>query len=153
MMEPIVKTVRVECSPERAFEVFTAEIGRWWPADKYSLTGKTGVSSPTVLMEPFAGGRLQEVEDNGTVHQWGFVRLYQPHSALSIAWQLSGTDCEPTIIDVTFEADGDGTRVCLSHHNWQALGDRAVEVREKHFNGWEDVFVQGYYRLCAGLPA
>jgi hypothetical protein len=28
---PVRKTVRVKASPQRAFEVFTAGIDRWWP--------------------------------------------------------------------------------------------------------------------------
>jgi uncharacterized protein YndB with AHSA1/START domain len=31
MPAPVRKSVRVNAPPERAFEVFTAGIGRWWP--------------------------------------------------------------------------------------------------------------------------
>jgi hypothetical protein len=28
--------VTVPCTPERAFQLFTEEMGTWWPADSYS---------------------------------------------------------------------------------------------------------------------
>jgi hypothetical protein len=29
---PVVKSVSVKAAPKRAFELFTCEMGRWWPA-------------------------------------------------------------------------------------------------------------------------
>ena len=34
---PVRKSLRVECTPERAFEVFTAEVGTWWPTRTHSI--------------------------------------------------------------------------------------------------------------------
>ena len=39
-IQPIHKTLVVNCSPERAFEVFTREVGTWWPLHEYSIGGK-----------------------------------------------------------------------------------------------------------------
>ena len=36
-VEAVRKSLFVECSPERAFEVFTREIGAWWPTQSYSI--------------------------------------------------------------------------------------------------------------------
>jgi len=36
-LAPVVKTVHVGCSVERAFEVFTREIDSWWPLDRHAL--------------------------------------------------------------------------------------------------------------------
>ena len=33
----IRKTIHVDASPERAFEVFTRRIGSWWPLETHAL--------------------------------------------------------------------------------------------------------------------
>lgn len=37
VVAPVVKSVHVTCSPEHAFEVFTREIGSWWPLETHAL--------------------------------------------------------------------------------------------------------------------
>lgn len=38
-MEPLVIDTRVDCSPRRAFEVWTVKTSRWWPAD-HTVSGE-----------------------------------------------------------------------------------------------------------------
>jgi len=38
-IEAVRKSIVVNCSPERAFEVFTREVGSWWPLNEYSIGG------------------------------------------------------------------------------------------------------------------
>ncbi len=38
MLDPIVKTIEVPCSQEKAFAVFVKEMGSWWPLDKRSMS-------------------------------------------------------------------------------------------------------------------
>jgi hypothetical protein len=52
--EPILKTIVVAVSPERAFQVFTEEMSTWWPLASRHI-GK--VEAKTVVMDPFVGGR------------------------------------------------------------------------------------------------
>ena len=47
-----------------------------------------------------------------------------------------------------FLADDDGTRVVLTHHGWERLGDRAAEARGSYAEGWLSV-LEGYAALCA----
>src|SRR5262249_8589963 len=37
LIAPVEKTVRVACAPARAFEVFTAQIARWWPLATHTV--------------------------------------------------------------------------------------------------------------------
>ena len=50
---PVRKSIRVNAEPARAFEVFTAGLGRWWPRDKG--IGKLPMKS--AVMETRLGGR------------------------------------------------------------------------------------------------
>ena len=56
---PISHTVEVKTPPARAFELFTAQMGRWWPSKK------TIARNPfaEIVMEPRAGGRWYERDE------------------------------------------------------------------------------------------
>ena len=59
MPAPVRKSVRVNAPPDRAFEVFTTGIGRWWPKSHH-----IGASElETHVIEPKAG----EIEVGGNV--------------------------------------------------------------------------------------
>ncbi len=50
---PVRKTLTVRATPERAFAVFAAGMGQWWP--KSHSLGKSPLHD--VRIEPRAGGR------------------------------------------------------------------------------------------------
>ena len=53
---PVRKTVTVDADQKRAFDIFTARHGTWWPS-----TYHIGTSDyETAVIEPFAGGRWFE---------------------------------------------------------------------------------------------
>ena len=58
---PIVQTVEVKASPERAFEAFTGSMGDWWPKGM-TIGGSHHVA---VVIEPRAGGRWFERDAEG----------------------------------------------------------------------------------------
>jgi len=57
-VEAVRKSLVVECSPERAFEVFTREVGSWWPLHVHSIGGNEMIepsvrsSTPQVASTP-----------------------------------------------------------------------------------------------------
>ena len=55
-IEPVHKTVVVRCSPERAYEVFTREIGTWWPLGSHSIGGETITEGASSSATPTAAG-------------------------------------------------------------------------------------------------
>jgi hypothetical protein len=59
---PIRKTLRVRAPQARAFEIFMAGMGRWWPK------GHSLLQSPQrdVVVEPRAGGRWYEIGEDGS---------------------------------------------------------------------------------------
>jgi hypothetical protein len=49
MVDPIRETVTVRCSPERAFQLFTEMMDRWWPVDE--LTGRERIQGADQFTE------------------------------------------------------------------------------------------------------
>ncbi len=45
-------------------------------------------------------------------------------------------------VEIEFMATADGTRVVLTHTNWEAYGDKASEVRSSYDRGWDCVLGQ-----------
>ena len=69
------KSVFVQAPIEKAFEVFTTDIGSWWPHKTHSISGEKAVS---VSMETRMGGRLFETDNEGTEHDWGVITAWEP---------------------------------------------------------------------------
>jgi uncharacterized protein YndB with AHSA1/START domain len=127
---PVRKSVIVATGVERAFEVFTAGIARWWPA-----THSIGRSpQKEVILEPCAGGRWYERGEDGSECTWGKVLAWEPPARLLLAWQIDGRwTYDPaflTEVEVTFTALGaTETRVELEHRNLERYGDKLEAVR------------------------
>ena len=69
----VEKSVTVSVPIERAFEVFTAEIGTWWPLRTHAVDTE---HSETVVMEARVGGRLFECTLSGKEHVWGTIAAW-----------------------------------------------------------------------------
>jgi uncharacterized protein YndB with AHSA1/START domain len=124
------KSVTVDADRERAFDVFTARHGTWWPS-----TYHIGTSAyRTAVIEPFVGGRWFERGVDGAEADWGKVLVWDPPQRLVLAWQITPDfQFDPdlvTEIDVRFEAIGPNqTRVELEHRYFDRFGARAAEMR------------------------
>ena len=71
---PIIQTVSVKLSPDRAFALFAARMGDWWSK------GKTIGKNPhrAIVLEPQPGGRWYEEDEAGTQCDWGKVIAWEP---------------------------------------------------------------------------
>jgi uncharacterized protein YndB with AHSA1/START domain len=152
-VEPVRKTIRVQATPARAFEVFTAGMSRWWmPTHSISPT-KTPIAE--VVIEPRAGGRWYERGTDGSECEWGRVLTWEPPTRLVLAWQIDAQwRFDPmllTEVEVRFDAQPSGTtEVTLEHRRLERLGDAATGVRARLASpgGWSGL-LERYARAFA----
>lgn len=137
---PVRKTVLVPATPQRAFDVFTAGIDRWWP--KSHGIGATPVLQS--IIEPFVGGRWYSKHADGAEVVVGHVLVWQPAERFVCSWEVSA-DWKPDArvafaseVEVRFSAERDGgTRVELEHRNFERMGAAGGEkMRSDVDGGW-----------------
>lgn len=138
------RTITVSASQERAFDVFTAQFGAWWPRD-YQI-GPSPMRD--FIMEPKPGGRWYELDEDGTQCDTGHVVAYEPPARLVLSWQLNQQfqyDPDPahaSEVEVRFIAEGPSqTRVELEHRGFErhGAGTEAVRAAMDAPNGWTAV--------------
>jgi hypothetical protein len=113
----VIVALRVRASPDRAFEVFTREIGAWW---RHSPMFRFTPREPGVLS--FEDGRLIETRSGGKVFEIGKVRVWEPGRRLVVGWrQAAFTPDQATEVEVVFEPVGEETRVRVTHTGWDTV--------------------------------
>jgi uncharacterized protein YndB with AHSA1/START domain len=130
-IEPIRREIVVDVGPDRAFELFTAEMTAWWPSAHH--IGAAPIAR--VIVEPRAGGRWYTRHQDGSETSTGFVTAWEPPSRLVVTWQI-GADWQyhedlVTSVEIRFEPAGPGrTRVLLEHRDLEAFGADATAMRK-----------------------
>jgi uncharacterized protein YndB with AHSA1/START domain len=134
----VQKSIVVNAPVERAFTIFTDEMGSWWPPDMHILDAPLA----TMVFEPRAGGRIYDVGTDGSECQWSRVLAYEPPARVVISWDISlqwqiETNPERTSeVEIRFTAeDANRTRVDLEHRHL-----------DRHGDGWESM------RTAVGSP-
>jgi uncharacterized protein YndB with AHSA1/START domain len=127
---PIRREVVVAVPPARAFEIFTAEMTSWWPAEHH--IGSAPIAE--VVVEPRTGGRWYTRHQDGTETSTGVVAVWQPPERLVLTWQIGADWCFHddlvTSVELRFLPEGDGTRVVFEHRDLDAYGEHAAAMRE-----------------------
>ena len=126
-------SIVVEAPIERAFSVFTDEIGSWWPPDHHILEAELA----EMVFEPREGGHVYDRGVDGSECRWARVLAYEPPNRVVISWDINGqwrieTDPEKTSeIEVRFLAETpDRTRVELEHRNLDHHGEGWERMRD-----------------------
>jgi uncharacterized protein YndB with AHSA1/START domain len=127
---PVRKSIFVNAPQDRAFNVFTNGIGRWWP--KTHKIGQADVDRP--IIEPSVGGRWYELDVDGSECEIGKVSVWDPPARLVLIWQLTPEfKYDPdlvTEVEVLFTPEGAGTRVELEHRDLERMGEKADAMRK-----------------------
>jgi len=131
--EAVRKSVLVDADPETAFRVFTEQIESWWPLRTH------GVFGDDADRLSFEESKLVERAKDGREAVWGEVVAWEPPTRVHFTWRPGFDDDKAdTEVEVTFSAEGDGTRVELVHTGWDKLADGATS-RAGYDSGWVGV--------------
>ena len=138
-IEPVRKQLRVSLSPDKAFELFTAGIGKWWPLATHSVGEE---HAETCSFEGWVGGRIMEVLKDGSQSEWGKVLVWEPVHRVSFYWYPGRTADTAQEVTVTFTEIPGGSLVELVHLGWETLGEEAVTRRDGYETGWDYVLAK-----------
>ena len=120
MSSRIVVALRVAASADRAFSVFTNDIGAWWRTNPlFRFTPR----EPGVLsFKPGPDGRLIETRAGGKVFEIGRVSVWEPPSRLVFGWRQAAFEPgHATEVEVRFDDLGAETRVTVEHRGWDNI--------------------------------
>src|SRR5206468_9023142 len=78
-------SVVVEAPIERAFTVFTDQIGTWWPPEHHILEADLA----EMAFEPREGGHVLDRGVDGSECRWARVLAYEPPNRFVISWDIS----------------------------------------------------------------
>jgi uncharacterized protein YndB with AHSA1/START domain len=128
---PVRRHVVVPAPADRAFEVFTAGMTRWWPPEHH--IGSAPIEE--IVIEPHEGGRWYTRHTDGSETSTGYVAAWDPPERLVVTWQINAQwrfDASLiTTIEVRFREDGpDRTRVELEHRDLERFGEEAERMRQ-----------------------
>jgi hypothetical protein len=74
-IEPIRQAVTVQCDPGRAFDLFTNQMGTWWPVDSYSRAVSEfqheDAKVAELVFQARMGGSILERLTDGRILPWG----------------------------------------------------------------------------------
>jgi uncharacterized protein YndB with AHSA1/START domain len=130
-VQPVRKQIVVETTPERAFQVFTEGLDRWWPREHHIGTSPL----KRAVLEQRVGGRWYSVSEDGSECEVGKVLTWDPPRRLVLAWQINASwqyDASfVTEVELTFTAQGPKTtRVDLEHRDLERYGIAAEQLRK-----------------------
>ena len=133
---PVRKSIRVNATQARAFDVFTSGLGRWWPRDH----GIGNKPMKAAVMETRLGGRWYELAEDGTQANVGRIIVWEPPQRFVMTWDINSHWKPDTTIssevEVRFIADGaNATRVELEHRKFEQMGAEAGESMRKDVDG------------------
>ena len=124
-------SIVVDAPQQLAFDVFTQDMGGWWPPDHHIIEGELA----EMVFELRAGGRIYDVGVDGSECQWARVLAFEPPGRVVISWDITTewkleTDLARTSeVEVRFVAEGpERTRVELEHRHL-----------DRHGEGWQNM--------------
>jgi uncharacterized protein YndB with AHSA1/START domain len=142
--EPVRKSIEVTCGPADAFRLFTDEIDSWWPLATHSIGNADAVSCH---FEGCDGGRIYEIDADGTTHLWGTVTAWEPSARVVFSWHPGRDAATAQEVELRFIGISKGTRIELEHRGWEILGAEAEKTRAGYETGW-DLVLGDYIARC-----
>ena len=136
VIEPLRLSFVVDRSAAHAFDVWTHDIARWWPADHTA----TAEEDLTVVLEPRVGGRLFERTTDGREVDWGEILAWEPPDRFVYTWHLKRDRVDATEVEIRFHPISPAsTRVEIEHRGWERLGSDGPTWRDRNRGGWDSL--------------
>ncbi len=127
------ESIVVEAPVERAFSVFTEDIGSWWPEDHHVLEGELA----EMVFEPRVGGHIYDRGTDGSECRWARVLAYEPPDRvvfswdIALTWSIESDPAKTSEVEVRFIPEGpERTRVELEHRHIERHGDGWERMRD-----------------------
>ena len=145
MIEPLRMAFVVACSPEHAFDTWTARASIWWPPE-HTVSHDPGAK---IVFEPRVGGRVFERTGDGKEIDWGEIVEWDRPRRLRYLWRIATEAENATDVEIVFRELPDATtRVEIVHGGWDRLGEIGQAWREANHAGWDGV-LPGYREASA----
>jgi uncharacterized protein YndB with AHSA1/START domain len=148
----VTATTTVEVPIDRAFTVFTEEIGTWWHPDHHIIEAPLS----HMVFDPFVGGHVYDVGTDGSECRWSRVLVYDPPARvvfswdIDVQWQVESDPGRCSEVEVTFTAEGASTtRVVLVHHYLDRHGDGWTTMADAFSQGWQSGVLDRFAAECA----
>jgi uncharacterized protein YndB with AHSA1/START domain len=126
----VTRRIDIAAPPEAVFAALLEEMG---PSSV--MPTEDGEPRPfPMVIEPRPGGRWYRDLGAGAGHLWGHVQVIKPPALLEITGPLFMSYAATNHVQYRLTADGDGTRLQLTH---RALGQIPAEHREGVAEGWD----------------
>lgn len=126
-------SIVVQAPRERAFRVFTEDLGAFKPPEHNLLA----VAIAETVFEPRVGGGVIDRGVDGSECRWARVLAFEPPDRVVISWDISPswqieTDRTKTSeVEIKFIAEtSDRTRVELEHRGLERHGEEWESVRD-----------------------
>ena len=145
---PVTSSIVVQAPIERAFDVFTRDMGRWWPSTHHILEAELA----EMVFEPRVGGYIIDRGVDGSECRWSRVLAYEPPLRVVFSWDINLTwqpETDParaSEVEVRFVSEApDRTRVELEHRHIDRHGEGWEGMRDAVGSpgGW-DLGLQGF---------
>ena len=135
-IEPVRKRRDVPLDPDRAFELFTARMGTWWPLVTHSIAEHDATG---IRFEGRVGGRVVELAAGGVEHVWAEVTTWDPPHRLVLSWHPAVEPEAASTVEVRFVPTDDGCRLELDHRDLEEHGEVGRAMRDEYDPGWDQV--------------
>jgi uncharacterized protein YndB with AHSA1/START domain len=153
----VTSSIVVDAPIDKAFEVFTADIGSWWTPEHHIIQAPLA----EMVFEPRVGGNIYDRGTDGSECRWARVLAYEPPDRLvfswdiALSWQLEADPDKTSEVEVRFTDQGAGrTRVDLEHRNIDRHGEGWEGMRDavSSDDGWR-TGLQRFAARLVGTPA
>ncbi len=145
--EPVLASAQIGAPLAHVFDVFTRELGSWWPRD-YTFSGDRLAAAG---IDHLRGGSWFEVDAAGDRVEWGEVLSWEPPERIVLSWRvgLDRTQTDPSEaseVEFTFRSLAPAlTEVSVEHRRFGRHGAGADSMREGMASD------QGWSRILSGL--